>query len=457
MVFFNAAAAATEATGDHYQVRSLLRIVERSDTNYAHNAVIDLHHQRHQRQRHLLEFIPDFSISQDDGINIILPILEMRLFGTSGTNISSIAKDIMQSSMDDYLQTIFETNWWSTDSTTTTTTSTTTTTTMTEEQRQDIKPILTNIRSEVMNDNPVCVTNESSSSSARPSCWNMITIQTILTFQDQGDGEEASFGNDNNEFQYSDSSVTTNTKSVPTQTELEAAATDAWTDLSTYWQGYLLPTIQKEQSMTVQEELAKVDSIESQYGRTFDEGDTTTQHNDNNYNTTIPVLSDHHDGAGYTTNSAIDGSSSYNRQQSAIDPKWLIPVVVIATVLCCCIVVIHCRHRGINDKDDDRGLLGCCCYEKTKDVEVCVSWDTTERVDEEQQEDDQQRRTTNPEDFVQEIESNLTSTVSGSIDERPREEESSSVKHATSKEEVVTEILKMSFPDESKKKRFFFY
>jgi hypothetical protein len=332
---------------------------------------------------------------------------------------------------------------------------------MTEEQRQDIKPKLTNIRSEVMNDNPVCETNESSSSSsssAQPSCWNMITIQTTLTFQDQGDGEETSFGNDNNEFQYSDSSVTTNTKSVPTQSELEAAATDAWTDLSTYWQSYLLPTIQKEQSMTVQEELTKVDSIESQYGRTFDEGDTTTQHNDNNHNTTTPVLSDHHDGAGYTTNSAIDGSSSYNRQQSAIDPKWLIPVVVIATLLCCCIVVIHCRHRGINEKDGDRGLLGyCCCYEKTKDVEVCVSWDTTERVDEEQQEVDQQRRTTNPEDFVQEIESNLTSTVSGSIDEEPREEESSSVEHATSKEEeVVTEILKMSFPDESNKKRFFF-
>ena len=107
----------------------------------------------------------------------------------------------------------------------------------------------------------------------------------------------------------------------------------------------------------------------------------------------------------------------------------------------------------MDDKDhDDRDhLLNCCycCCKKTKDVEVCVSWDT-EYIEEELP------TTVDPEDFVQEIESNLKSTtVSGSIDdEEPRHEESSPVIHATSKEEV--EILKISFPDERKKKWFFF-
>ena len=291
-----ATAATSEATtfyDKHHQLLSL-RPVERSDNNYAHDVMDEeqqqrqhQHHQtrRRQRTRQVMEFIPDFSISQDDGINIILPILDMQLFGTSGTKLSSTSKDIIQSSMEDYLQYIFEDNWWSTDSTTTTT-STNTTTMNGQEQRQDVKPILTNIRSEVLNDSPSCApTASSSSSSSEPSCWNVITIQTILTFQDQGDNEESLIGNDNNnkEFQYNDSSISTtssNTNSVPTQTELEGAASDAWTtvDLSTtYWKNYLLPTIQKEPNITIQEELINIDSIVSHYGKT-DEEDTTTNH-----------------------------------------------------------------------------------------------------------------------------------------------------------------------------------
>jgi hypothetical protein len=189
--------------------------------------------------------------------------------------------------------------------------------------------------------------------------------------------------------------------------------------------------------VTVQEEFLNVYSIVSNYGRTNGEDgeETSQQHDDSsNSNTTTPILSEH-DG-DYDPSSVI-GTSSYYEQQSVLDSKWLIPVVVIATLLCCCIIAVHCRGYG-----------GC---RKTKDVEVCVSWDT-EYVEEEQERDVGTRQST----FTDHEDSDHVEE-SRSVNDIYRDEETSpGVDAGIPKEETAMEILRISFPDNRKNKWIFF-
>ncbi|KAG7350983.1 hypothetical protein IV203_010343 [Nitzschia inconspicua] len=322
------------------------------------------------RRRHLLDSLPTFSAS-DDGVNIVFPLIELQLFGTSGNALSEDAYDALQDATNLYLQDLLGNREWRTAATRTDAAAT-----ENKGQNSDAvpsQPFLSNVRTEVLSDRPLMehlsgrvrrhLATEGVESSHKRGLeqvvvGNQLELQTTLTFQDS-----AKLIGSITEFPWMDTGVGNENdigsaaaargedqeyypSFVPLEEDLDAAFTEAFEDLSNSFFWVHLWTLLNQGSTALQSEfenlsqvIAKDATIPSTEESTPSPEEEQKEVVDSpSVNSTIANLDQQEDGSY-----AVQSRSSTTLNIS------LIVVLTVVVVLTICIFAWRCccrrRHK----------------------------------------------------------------------------------------------------------------
>jgi hypothetical protein len=329
---------------------------------------------RRRSRRNLLDIIPTFSVSQD-GVDTVLPVMELQLFGTSGYVLSEEAYDTIQTAINMYLQDLLGEREWQN--------STTKEAAESGNQNGDTpQPTLTNVRTEVLTDRALVgvfsdgingvrhlersqletrhnqalvLPIQNNRSLKQQVLGNKLEIQTTLTFQDSAvmEGSEipwqdAGLGDGNlngEEVDYNTADVDDDTQSdfMPLQQELDAAFVEAFGNLSdsTFW-AYLW-TLINQGSASLQQEFESLQAVNAKEADSTNQQTEIATEEDN-------AEVDHHSPVNNTIatlNEEEEASSVQESQRHPIRPLTisLAVVLALAVLLTGCIIFWKCCKK----------------------------------------------------------------------------------------------------------------
>lgn len=249
--------------------------------------VRNIHHRqpRYEEERHLLDILPTFSVSQE-GVDVLFPLIELQLVGTSGYALSEEAYDTVQEATEMYLENMLE-NWeWQTAATTIAPDGE-------DEDASSVgQPVLTNVRAEVLTDRSLVgsISSENGLGGVRRQrrrlkqqvLGNKLELQITLSFQDSTmlhggvatmPLEDAGVGISNrNDIQYDAAGAAAqdgegeddhNHAIQPSQEDLEEAFVEAFADVSDSFFWVYLWTLIKQGPATLEEELKELNRVDA--------------------------------------------------------------------------------------------------------------------------------------------------------------------------------------------------